>query len=114
MVERHGGELQIESELGAGTTVRLILPAAADLSGSSGPISSVVHPQRPLPILVLDDDPIILKTLLTILEQDGHTVEAADGGQRGIDAFRDATERRDPMPLLFTALGQPHLSGPPL
>ncbi len=111
MVERHGGELQIESELGAGTTVRLILPAAADLSGSSGPISSVVHPQRPLRILVVDDDPIILKTLLTILEQDGHTVEAADGGQRGIDAFRAANERREPFAVVFTDLGMPHVDG---
>src|SRR5258708_16246219 len=111
MVERHGGELQIESELGAGTTVRLILPAAADLSGSSGPISSVVHPQRPLRILVVDDDPIILKTLLTILEQDGHTVEAADGGQRGIDAFRAANERREPFAVVFTDLRMPNVDG---
>src|SRR5258708_6019247 len=53
MVERDGGELQIESELRAGTTVRLILPAAADLSASRRPISSLVHPQTPPPSLVL-------------------------------------------------------------
>jgi PAS domain S-box-containing protein len=111
MVERHGGELQVESELGAGTTIRLIFPAAIALSGSSPTIFHAARPQRPLRILVVDDDPIILKTLVTILEQDGHTVEAADGGQRGIDAFRTANERREPFAVVFTDLGMPHVDG---
>jgi PAS domain S-box-containing protein len=110
-VERHGGELQIESEPGAGTTVRLIFPAAAAPFGSSDTIFPVGRPQRPLRILAVDDDPIILKSLIAILEQDGHTVVAADGGQRGIDAFRNADERREPFAVVLTDLGMPHVDG---
>jgi len=38
-------------------------------------------------ILVIDDDPLLLRTLQDILEADGHEVIAAPGGQAGIDAF---------------------------
>jgi PAS domain S-box-containing protein len=110
-VERHGGELQIESAPGAGTNIRLIFPAAATTPASSGTLRPESRPQAPLRILVVDDDPIIMKSLLTILEQDGHIVEAADGGQRGIDAFRAADERSEPFAVVITDLGMPHIDG---
>jgi CheY-like chemotaxis protein len=36
---------------------------------------------------------------------------AADGGQRGIDAFRNADERREPFAVVLTDLGMPHVDG---
>jgi hypothetical protein len=42
----------------------------------------------PLRIRVVDDDPLLLKSLRDALEIAGHTVVAAAGGQAGIDAFR--------------------------
>ena len=35
IVEDHGGEIHVESELGAGTTVSIVLPSAAASSGAS-------------------------------------------------------------------------------
>jgi PAS domain S-box-containing protein len=110
-IERHGGEMQIESELGAGTNVRLILPAAPIESESNSTIRTEFRPQQPLRILVIDDDPIILKSLRDTLEGDGHLVEVADGGQRGIDAFRAANERSEPFAAVITDLGMPHMDG---
>jgi signal transduction histidine kinase/ActR/RegA family two-component response regulator len=110
-IERHGGEMQIESELGAGTNIRLILPAAPIESESNSTIRTEFRPQQPLRILVIDDDPIILKSLRDTLEGDGHLVEVADGGQRGIDAFRAANERSEPFAAVITDLGMPHMDG---
>jgi PAS domain S-box-containing protein len=110
-VERHGGELQIESEPGVGTHIRLIFPAAAIMPVSSSTIRPGSRPLSPLRILVVDDDLIILKSLLTILEQDGHIVETADGGQRGIDAFCAANERSEPFAVVITDLGMPYIDG---
>jgi len=110
-VERHGGEIQIESEPGAGTTVRLIFPAASASQASSGVTPAQLRPQRPLHLLVVDDDPIILKSLADMFERDGHFVEVADGGQRGIDAFRAAEARSEPFALVITDLGMPYVDG---
>jgi CheY-like chemotaxis protein/anti-sigma regulatory factor (Ser/Thr protein kinase) len=110
-VERHGGEIQIESQPGVGTTVRLIFPAASTLQDSSGAFPALIRPQRSLRILVVDDDPIILKSLLDMFERDGHVVEVADGGQHGIDAFRAAEARSEPFAVVITDLGMPYVDG---
>jgi CheY-like chemotaxis protein len=110
-VERHEGEIQIESKVGAGTTFRLIFPAASASQDSTGATPAQLRPQRLLRILVVDDDPIILKSLLDLLEQDGHVVEVADGGQRGIDAFRAAEARSESFAVVVTDLGMPYVDG---
>jgi CheY-like chemotaxis protein len=110
-VERHGGEIQIESKPGAGTTVRLIFPVVSAPCDSTGATPALIRAQRPLRILIVDDDPIILKSLLDMLERDGHVVEAADGGQRGVDAFRAADARNEPFAVVITDLGMPYVDG---
>jgi hypothetical protein len=82
--------LQIESAPGAGTTFRLIFPVLSAPHTPGEPIAVPLRALQPSRILVVDDDPIILKSLSDMFERDGHFVEVADGGQRGIDAFRAA------------------------
>jgi CheY-like chemotaxis protein len=110
-VERHKGEIQIESTPGAGTTMRLTFPVLADSQDSATAIAVALRPQRPLRILVVDDDPIILKSLVDMFERDGHFVQAADGGQRGIDACRAAQTHGQPFSLVITDLGMPYVDG---
>ncbi len=40
-------------------------------------------------ILVIDDDPWIIKIFRQILESEGHSVDTASNGQEGIDSFRN-------------------------
>jgi PAS domain S-box-containing protein len=110
-VERHAGELHIDSRLGEGTTVRLIFPAAPMASDPQPTMRPNARPPLPLRILVIDDDPIILKSLRDGLERDGHIVSVADGGQRGIDAFLGARARGQPFSVVITDLGMPHVDG---
>jgi signal transduction histidine kinase/ActR/RegA family two-component response regulator len=111
MIERHGGEIQIESTPGAGTNIRLIFPVVSGLQTTGDTITVPARPQRALRILAIDDDPIILKSLADMFEQDGHFVEIADGGQCGIDAFRAAEARREPFAVVITDLGMPYVDG---
>ena len=83
MAQRHGADVEIESELGLGTTMRLIFPAAAPAQNKHGAGATRAAP--PLRLLVIDDDPLLLRSLRDMLESDGHTVVTADGGQKGID-----------------------------
>ena len=58
-----------------------------------------------LRILLVDDDPLLLKSLRDILEADGHSVQSAQGGQAGIDAFLAALARAEPFAAVITDLG---------
>jgi CheY-like chemotaxis protein len=62
-------------------------------------------------ILIVDDDPMLLKSLRDALENDGHEVTAASGGQAGIDAFLASHAEGKPYPVVITDLGMPHVDG---
>ncbi|TLZ23698.1 MAG: PAS domain S-box protein [Gammaproteobacteria bacterium] len=109
MVQRHSAELEIESELGAGTTMRVIFPTAW-LRDAQQPAPRVRAPRR-LRILLVDDDPLLLKSLQDVLESDGHSVLAVDGGQRGIDEFSAARKRAEGFEAVITDLGMPNVDG---
>jgi PAS domain S-box-containing protein len=111
MVQRHGAEIEIESALGQGTTVRLSFAAPA--SATAAPAQSTAVPTVPaaLRILVVDDDPMLLKSLRDILEGDGHTIVAANGGQDGIDLFRTALDDKQTFDAVMTDLGMPYVDG---
>ena len=113
MLERHGGEVQIESEPGRGTSVRLIFPTsvATPATGDGGGVAPSLRPSQPLRILFVDDDPILRKSLRDTLEEDGHVVVVADGGQRGIEIFRAAHECGERFAAVITDLGMPHVDG---
>ena len=111
VVQRHGADIEIESALGIGTTVSLsfAVPAAV-IAGATQPIDTGMVPSR-LRLLVVDDDPLLLKSLRDTLEADGHVVFAANGGQAGIDAFHAAQGRGERFAAVITDLGMPHIDG---
>ncbi len=109
-MQRHGGEVEVASAPGEGTRVTLSFPVARAGGGDetqSRP-AQVVPPRR---ILLVDDDPIVLRSTRETLAGDGHRVTAADGGQAGIDAFRAAVAAGEPYHVVITDLGMPHVDG---
>jgi signal transduction histidine kinase/ActR/RegA family two-component response regulator len=111
MVQRHSADLEIDSAVRRGTTVRLIF-AVADtpvLRVTQSP--RVPQPSARLRILIVDDDPMLIKSLRDILEQDGHAVTVADGGQKGIDTFTSALARGTAFAAVITDLGMPYVDG---
>ena len=109
-VQRHGAEIYILSAPGRGTTVQLVFAAARE--------GAAVTPEPPRPprlpqqrILVVDDDPLLLKSLRDTLETDGHAVTTANGGLAGLEAFSAAREAEAPFTLVITDLGMPYVDG---
>lgn len=109
MAQRHSAELTIESERGNGTTVRLVFPLAP--ARQESPPQPLARAVQPLRVLLVDDDPLLLKSLRDILESDGHSVQTADGGQAGIDEFLAAHARTEPFAAVITDLGMPNVDG---
>ncbi len=110
IAQRHGAEVQVDSNLGKGTTIRLVFPDSAG--------AKVVAEKRDgqpatqvLKLLLVDDDALILQSLRNALEFEGHQVTCAHGGQAGIDMFRAAWERNEPFSAVITDLGMPHVDG---
>lgn len=112
MVQRHAGDLEIESERGRGTLVRLGFPAGT-AAVTSAPVQppELPQPKRPLRILLVDDDPLVTESLRHALHGDGHLVTTADGGGVGIATFMEAQARGEPFSIVITDLGMPHVDG---
>jgi PAS domain S-box-containing protein len=109
VVQRHGATLEIESEPMRGTRVRL----GFNVAPGEPVVSSGSHtpPVKPLRILIIDDDPMLLKSLREALESDGHAVTVASGGQAGIDNFVESHAEGRPYPVVITDLGMPRVDG---
>jgi CheY-like chemotaxis protein len=110
-MQRQGANLEIETARGVGTTVRLsFMPAAPDAATVKSPVES--ERPAPLQILLVDDDPLVIRALRSILTTDGHLVTTADGGQQGIDAFKAARQSNGtPFAVVITDLGMPYVDG---
>jgi DNA-binding response OmpR family regulator len=109
MVQRHGGDLEIDSELGKGTTMRLSFPRAPH--GMTGEQPVLRLPARPLRLLLVDDDPLLLRSLRDALELDEHEVVTAEGGQAGIDTFSTEIKAGRRFDAVITDLGMPYVDG---
>jgi len=111
VVQRHGADIEIESIVGHGTTVRIVLPTAGEAGRAPATSSPVLEPGAPLRLLLVDDDPVMLRTLSETLSQDGHAVTIATGGQAGIDAVHRAHAAGSVFDAVITDLGMPYVDG---
>ena len=111
MVQRHSAELEIDSVIDRGTTFRMIFPSAAPDAIPAMHVSAPSRSAQRLRILLVDDDPVLIKSLDDILSGDGHEVTIANGGQSGIDTFTSAHRAGTPYSLVVTDLGMPHVDG---
>jgi PAS domain S-box-containing protein len=108
--QRHGAEVEIDSELGRGTTMRLIFPSAP--TGLTVREQAAAEPPpKGLRVLLVDDDPMLLRSLRDALELDEHEVVTAEGGQAGIDAFAHAQRAGERIDVVITDLGMPYVDG---
>jgi CheY-like chemotaxis protein len=110
MAQRHSADIEIDSEVGVGTTMRVSFAVAAAPAAGVGALATAMA-VPPLRILVVDDDPLVLKSLRDALELDGHSVTTADGGQAGINVFLAAHTQGNPFPVVMTDLGMPYVDG---
>ncbi len=110
-MQRHGAEVEIDSAVGKGTTIRLLFP----IPRISVPVRDAGTDIPDLPsrlrLLVIDDDPVLLKSLRMALESDGHLIVTAGGGEEGIGVFRSSFERGEGFSGVITDLGMPHVDG---
>jgi signal transduction histidine kinase/HAMP domain-containing protein len=111
MLRRHDGEFEIDSVSGEGTTMRMIFPGIVDRAGAGSGAAPAQAIRKNLRILVVDDDPVLTRSLQDALETDGHRLELAPGGQAGIDEFLASRKAGRGFDLVITDLGMPRVDG---
>lgn len=103
-VKQVGGHVNLYSEPGRGTTVRLYLPRAADTSahyaGTRETDGLVRGSER---ILVVEDDELVRAHAITLLGELGYEVIVASNGPEAIEVLR----RNEEVDLLFTDIVMP-------
>jgi signal transduction histidine kinase/ActR/RegA family two-component response regulator len=110
IAQRHNAEIEIESATGKGTTVRLDFPVS-QLQKPEENTALAISPRARLRLLVVDDDPLLTKSLRDALEAEGHAVITASGGQEGIDTFTAAERSSERFAAVITDLGMPYVDG---
>lgn len=113
MLKRHDGEIEIVSEPGRGTAMRLLFPAGNVRVERAAPRSQDASRSQTTGarILIADDDPKLLESLRAALEADGHHVLTADDGQTAIDAFEAADRSGAPFAAVITDFAMPLVDG---
>jgi two-component system, cell cycle sensor histidine kinase and response regulator CckA len=110
VVQTHKGFIDVESELGKGTTFRLYLPVSqvtepivdeeeetlAEISGGTETL------------LVVEDEEMLMMSLRMVLEEKGYNVFSA---KDGLEALKVYQEKKKEISLVMTDLGLPTITG---
>jgi CheY-like chemotaxis protein len=106
IVTNHGGGVAVSSRPGAGTSVRVYLPAEKQFVPEGAETGENLHGTQT--ILVVDDEDILLTMAETILTEYGYHVLTADSGQKALAALSGGDTKVD---LVITDLVMPTMGG---
>ena len=111
MMQRHEGNIEIESAPGRGTCIRLTFPIQEKVATTEPVMPAQDIAPRSLSILCIDDDPKIRELLKECLTAFNHEVALASSGQEGLDMFQAALRENKPFGTVITDLGMPDIDG---
>tara|TARA_R110002096_G_scaffold171490_1_gene344359 strand:- start:42198 stop:44198 length:2001 start_codon:yes stop_codon:yes gene_type:complete len=112
-VANHNGAIRLESRLGVGTTVSILLPATdldvvpLNTKQDEKRAPRLSQDQRGT-ILIVDDEAMVRRCVQQMLERAGFTTIVADGGRKAVELLR---QRHQEVDLVLLDLSMPEMDG---
>lgn len=105
VVARHGGSVEVESQPGRGTTVRIILPAATQCATEPDSVAQSDQTSGAR-LLYVDDDPAVRDSMVSLCDSLGIEIEAVEDGPTALKRLRAM-----PCRAVITDLAMPGMDG---
>jgi two-component system cell cycle sensor histidine kinase/response regulator CckA len=109
IVERSGGHVDVQSQPGKGTTMRVYLPRVTE----TGQLLHAARPRVPLArgsetVLLVEDEPAVRRFVRGVLQASGYTLLEASEGE---EALSLCEQHQGPIHLLLTDVIMPGMNG---
>jgi CheY-like chemotaxis protein len=105
IVQQHQGRVEVASDVGAGTTFRILLPACEPKAPEEKPAAVETEiPRGNETILVVEDEGAVRELVCNLLSQYGYHILQAESGAKALELWREKGEKID---LLLTDLIMP-------
>jgi signal transduction histidine kinase/CheY-like chemotaxis protein len=113
IIKQSGGFIDLETDVGKGTSFKIYLPRAHDEIDSDGvpELTAIPEAQRHLSVLLVEDEDSVRILVRDILRAQGLRVIEASNGK---EALRLCQEHDGPIHLLVTDVVMPEMDGPEL
>jgi two-component system cell cycle sensor histidine kinase/response regulator CckA len=107
-VKQSGGHISVQSDLGRGTAISILLPYATKPVPTTSGTEAIESTQGSERVLLVEDDPGVRQVLAYGLEQEGYFVYTAGNGRDALALF---DKRRDEISAVITDLIMPGMGG---
>jgi PAS domain S-box-containing protein len=107
IVKQHGGFIDVYSELGKGTTVKIYIPSVREAADCPAATKEPVKGGNEV-ILVAEDEPSLREVASAILASLGYKTLVASNGEEALEIFREKNREID---LVLLDVVMPKLSG---
>ena len=109
IVRQSGGSVEVESELGKGTTFRIRFPKVDErVDAGKGTRVYTRPPMGSETVLLVEDSDSLRRLVLHVLQKQGYTVLPTSDGEEGLKV---GEEHAGPIHLLVTDVVMPRMSG---
>ena len=106
IIEEHRGKISVSSQPGKGTAFKVSFPVAKEIDLIESESSLKVRRGKGEKILIVDDEPEVLRSLKNMLKAIGYAVDAASSGNQAIKHYK--SYRPD---LVVLDWKMPHMDG---
>jgi two-component system NtrC family sensor kinase len=85
LIKEQGGNIEVRSAPGAGTTFRLSWPLVEAVAVAADAPVVLVHTPRALRVLAVDNEPLMTRAVVCMLKPAGHLVSVAASGEQALE-----------------------------
>ena len=108
IVKQHGGEIDVQSEIGKGTTFTIYLPEIVDVELLSDKPETKIPRGQGQTALIAEDQPEVREVVQSMLENLGYVTRVASNGQEALEVY---DTYRDEIALVLTDMVMPEMGG---